>query len=214
MQSPTRARLALATLVCAAALALSGCGSSAAPPIAGGPASTSASPTASPSTSPTPSATTAATPTASPSPSKTTRNGATVTKGGSAKGAAADAAKKVAQAFVAANNVSMKTGTFAARDKVTASSCASCAMNRAFVNKIYTGGGHIDGELFTKNTFTVTGPKEGVYIVVVNTTVSRYKEIDGSGKVLDSRGDRDGLLALQVDGGTSKVVAASWQPGA
>jgi len=110
--------------------------------------------------------------------------------------------------------VATKTGKYTARDKVTASSCAWCATNKAFVDKIYGGGGHVEGELFTKNAFTVTGPSKGVYTVIVNTTVSRYKEINGSGTVLDSRGDRDGLLVLQVSAGTSKVVEASWQPGA
>lgn len=219
MRSPTRKRLTLAALTCAAAVALAACGTdTGAPPLAGSTASTSVSASSSPSASsatpetpdptPTPSATPSASP--SPSPSSTKGGGDTVTKGGPAKGKAAEAAKKVAQAFVAADNVSTRTGTFTARDKVTAPSCTWCATKRAFVRKIYAGGGHIDGELFTKNTFTVTGPSKGVYTVVVNSTVSKYKEIDGSGKLLDSRGDRDGLLVLQVGG--SKVVGASWQP--
>jgi len=75
-----------------------------------------------------------------------------------AKGKAADAAKKVAQAFVAGDNIATKTGKFSARDKVTAPSCTWCATKKTAVLKIYGGGGHVEGELFTKNTFTVTGP--------------------------------------------------------
>jgi len=80
-----------------------------------------------------------------------------------AKGPAAAAAQKAAQAFVAGDNVATRTGAYGARDKVTASSCAWCARKKSFVTAIYRGGGHIEGELFTKNTFTVTGPTKGVY---------------------------------------------------
>lgn len=104
-------------------------------------------------------------------------------------------------------------GAYGARDEVTASSCAWCARKKSFVTAIYRGGGHIQGELFTKNTFTVTDPTKGVYTVVVNTTVSKYREVSGSGKVLDSHGDRTGLLVVHVSGSTLKVVFASWQPG-
>lgn len=212
MRSPTRARLTFAALTWGAPLTLAACGTSTdTPPLSGG----TASPSGSASTSPSPSASTSPsiTPTASatPAPSPTKSDGKTVTKGGVATGKGADAARTVAQAFIAADNVSTKTGSFTARDKLTASSCTWCADKRAFVAKIYNAGGHIDGELFTKNTFTVTAPSTGVYTVVVDTTVSRYKEINGAGKVTDSHADRTGLLTLQVGG--SKVAAASWQPG-
>jgi hypothetical protein len=211
MRSPTRTRLTFATLFCAGALALAACGTATdAPPLAGNTQSTSVSASPSPSASSTPTATPTRTASATPTPTATKGGGDTVTKGGPAKGKSAEAAKKVAQAFVAADNAATRTGSFTARDKITGPSCAWCATKRSFVAKIYTGGGHIEGELFTKNTFTVTGPSRGVFTVVVNTTVSRYKEIDGAGKVTDSRGDRDGLLVLQVGG--SKVVGASWQP--
>lgn len=215
MRSPTRARLTFATLTCAAAVALVGCASSpTAPALAGGTASTSVSAAPSPTPTPTPSATTGPTPTTSVSSTPTTGgHGGTTTTGGVAKGPAAAAAQKAAQAFVAGDNVATRTGAYGARDEVTASSCAWCARKKSFVTAIYRGGGHIQGELFTKNTFTVTDPTKGVYTVVVNTTVSKYREVSGSGKVLDSHGDRTGLLVVHVSGSTLKVVFASWQPG-
>ena len=211
MRSPTRARLTFAALACAVVVALAGCGSSAdAPPLAAGTASTSSSPSPSPGAS-------AASPTsaATPTPTPTKGNGGTTTTGGVAKGKAAEAAKKVAQAFIAGDNKATKTGKFGARDKVTSPSCTWCATKKTFVLDIYRGNGHIEGELFTKNTFTVTGPNKGIYAVVVNTTVSKYKEVDGSGKVHDSRGNRGGLLILRVgaNAATTKVVGATWQPG-
>lgn len=216
MRSPMRARLTFAALACAAVVTLAGCGSSAdAPPLGNVTATASGSTPPSVSTSPTSPPTTSATPTASPTPTATKGSGGTTTTGGVAKGKAADAAKKVAQAFVAGDNVATKTGTFTARDKVTSSACAWCATKKAAVLSLYRGGGHAEGELFTKNRFTVTGPSKGIYTVVVNTTVSKSKEIDGSGMVLDSHGNRDGLLILRVgeSGGTTKVVDATWQPG-
>jgi len=211
MRSPTRARLTFAALACAVVLALAGCGSSAdAPPLAGGTVSTSSSPSPSPGAS-------AASPTstATPTPTATKGNGGTTTTtGGVAKGKAAEAAKKVAQAFIAGDNEATKTGKFPARDKVTSPSCTWCATKKTFVLDIYRGNGHIEGELFTTNTFTVTGPNNRIYTVVVNTTVSKYKEIDGSGKVHDSRGNRGGLLILRVgaSGATTTVVGATWRP--
>jgi hypothetical protein len=212
MRSSTPARLTFAALACAALATLGGCGSSAhAPPLAGGTASTSSSPSPSPGTSSTASPTTSATPTATPTPAK----GGTTTTGGVAKGKAADAAKKVAAAFIAGDNAATKTGTFSTRDKVTSPSCTWCATKKAAVLKIYRGGGHVEGELFTKNTFTATGPSKGIFTVVVNTTVSGYKELDGSGRVLDSGGNRRALLILRVGttGGSPMVVDATWQPG-
>jgi hypothetical protein len=216
MRSLTRARLTFAALGCAAALTLAGCASSpAAPPLGGDNASTSASTSPSPSPSTTPSATTAPSPSASPTPTPTKRTGATVTTGSAAKGKAAAAAKKVAQAFVAADNVSTKTGKFTARDKLTSAACTWCRRKKTFVHQIYAGGGHVEGELFTKSTYTITGPRQGVYTVVVNTTVSKYREIDGSGHVTDSHADRHGLLILRIagSGSASRVVAGIWQPG-
>lgn len=89
-------------------------------------------------------------------------------------------------------------------------------MKKSAVLKLYSGGGHVEGELFTKNRYTVSGPSSGAFTVAVHTTVSKYREIDGSGRVLDSRGNRDGLLVLQIgtDGASPKVVGAVWQPAA
>jgi len=115
---------------------------------------------------------------------------------------------------VTADNTATKTGRYAARDAVTSPRCSWCARKKRYVRGIYSGGGQIEGELFTKNSYTTTGSTDETYSVTVATTVSQYREVDGSGHVPDKRGDRKGLPTLTVGlaGGSWKVVKAIWQP--
>jgi len=140
--------------------------------------------------------------------------GKVVVNGGGKAGPAASTIKKLTQQFLAADNHASKTGDYAARDKLTSPSCAWCAQKKAYVEKIYSGGGKVTGELFTHNHIDVQGPNSGKYFALITTTVSKYKEVDGNGRVIDSHGDRTGLLSLTYakSGSSWKVVEGSWSP--
>ncbi len=210
MPLSTCARFALMAGAIATLATVPSCvGSPKASPPAIGSTSATAAPTA--TAEPSESATATATPKATASSKGGGGSGGTVSRG-EAKGAQAAAAITVAKAFVAGDNIATKTGSYKVRDKVTASACEWCAQKRAYVRKIYGGGGHITGELFTKNSYRVAGPSNGQYTVAVDTTVSKYREVDGSGDVIDTHGPRDGVLILHVESGGDKVVAGAWQP--
>jgi len=153
---------------------------------------------------PTPTASAAASPSASPSRSSST---------GPSAGPDAAAIRALAAAFLAADNSATRTGDYATRDKLTTNACAWCTQKKAYVTKIYRGGGKVTGELFTKNSVSVRGPVRGLYYATINTTVSKYTEVDGSGKTIDARGDRKGVLTLTAaqSGGSWKVIGGLWQ---
>jgi hypothetical protein len=209
MRSPTRKRLTLAALACAATVVLAACGTDTeAPPLGGSTASTSVSaspsPSASSATSETPDPTPTPSATPSPSRSSSTRPPA---------GPEVPVIKALVAAFITADNSATQTGNYTARDKLTTSACAWCSQKKTYITKIYRGGGKVTGELFTKNSVSVRGPVHGLYYATINTTVSKYTEVDGAGKTIDARGDRKGVLTLTAgrSGASWKVVGGLWQ---
>lgn len=180
--------------------------STASPPITAPP--TTAPPTSAPT--PTTASSPLPTPTTAPSPLPTPTTDPD--SDGDGHTSAEAQVRAFVRGFIAADNHASATGDYRAWDALV-SDCRWCARKRAYVTKIYDGGGRVEGELFTKVRVTTTSRHGDVYVVHIATEVSAYTEFDGSGAVIDEDDAAPSLLTLAVKrlDGRWKVVSGSFQ---
>ena len=129
-------------------------------------------------------------PTPSKSPSATaepTTPGDVIETGGAGKVDAktqADAEKFVGE-FLQAQNKATGSGDFSTVDTMVAETCSVCKASRQYITHAYSGGGKVDGGVYTQPTINAGGSRDDRIVVTVDATISAYTTTDGSGKVVD-----------------------------